>query len=89
LSFTLEDLVVFEGAAVIEKIEEHTRQDGEMCNSSEESSDASDSDDSLCKTSSSNSSPSENENGRGGEKRLALRRGKSRWSRRKSSQSAQ
>ena len=89
LSFTLEDLVAPEEAAVIEKIEENTREDEEMCNSSEESSDASDSDDSRCKSSSSNSSSSENENEREGEKRLALRRGRSRWSWRRSLQSAQ
>jgi hypothetical protein len=89
LSFTLEDLVAPEEAAVVEKIEERTRQDEEMCNSSEESSDASDSDDSRCKSSSSNSSSSENENEREGEKRLALRRGRSRWSWRRSLQSAQ
>ena len=89
LSFTLEDLVAPEEAAVIEKIEENTREDEEMCNSSEESSDASDSDDSRCKSSSSNSSSSENEIDREGEKRLALRRGRSRWSWRRSLQSAQ
>ena len=89
LSFTLEDLVAPEEAAVIENIEENPREDEEMCNSSEESSDASDSDDSRCKSSSSNSSSSENENDREGEKRLALRRGRSRWSWRRSLQSAQ
>lgn len=87
LSFTLEDLVAPEESAVIEKIEENTREDEEMCNSSEESSDASDSDDSRCKSSSSGSSSSENE--RESEKRLALRRGRSRWSWRRSLQSAQ
>lgn len=86
LCFTLEDLVAPE-AAVVEKIEEDVREDEEMCNSSEESSEASDSDDSRCKSSSSNSSSSENENA--GEKPLALRRGRSRWSWRKSLQSAQ
>ena len=90
LSFTLEDLVAPEEAAVVEKTGEDTRRDEEMCcNSSEESSDASDSDDSRCKSSSSNSSSSENENDHEGEKRLALRRGRSRWSWRRSLQSAQ
>lgn len=86
LCFTFEDLVAPEAVAV-EKIEEDVREDEEMCNSSEESSEASDSDDSRCKSSSSNSSSSENENA--GEKPLALRRGRSRWSWRKSLQSAQ
>ena len=89
LSFTLEDLIAPEEAAVVEKPGEDTRRDEEMCNSSEESSDASDSDDSRCKSSSSASSSSENENDHEGEKRLALRRGRSRWSWRRSLQSAQ
>ena len=88
LCFTLEDLVAPEAAAV-EKIEEDPREDEEMCNNSEESSEASDSDDSRCKSSSSNSSSSENEHENTSEKPLALRRGRSRWSWRKSLQSAQ
>jgi len=100
LCFTLEDLVAPEhereqaaaaaaAAVVVEKIEEDAREDEEMCNSSEECSEASDSDDSRCKSSSSASSSSENENENESEKRLALRRGRSRWSWRKSLQSVQ
>jgi hypothetical protein len=102
LSFTLDDLLAPEDAEVDaeveavavgeeeEKIEACAREDEEMRNS-EESSEASDSDDSRCKSSSSNSSSSENENEHEseGEKPLAIRRGRSRWSWRKSLQAAQ
>jgi len=91
LSVTLENLAALDEAVVIEKVEEHTRQDEEVCNSSAESSDASDSDDSRCKSSGSISSSLENEAGHDGEERLALalRRGRTRWSWRKSLQPAQ
>ena len=90
LSVTLDNLVTSDEDAAIEKVEEHTRQDEEMCSSSSaESSDASDSDDFWGKSSGSMSSSLDNETEYDGEKRFALRRGRTRWSWRKSLQPAQ
>jgi len=90
LSVTLDNLVTSDEDAAIEKVGEHTRQDEEMCSSSSaESSDASDSDDFWGKSSGSMSSSLDNETEHDGEKRFALRRGRARWSWRKSLQPAQ